>query len=772
MLVVVPLLRRQALLLLAAGLVVADAVWLGAGLTHEWSHALLGWLPLPVTTLLAGHACWQVNRHLELDAETRRFWRHLTAACLLFTGGVIANTIDALGHGTPSQRVGPASLAFYLSVLGVVLWALLRLPSWQRTRSDWIRFGLDLCMVVITIAVLVWHLSLRNHHEWTMQTGSGGAVLAITVVGFLSMATFVKVAFAGAGRLDRRAVYTLATGSAISASLGSLSPFLISRPYLSTSLIAVPVAALSIHVAAVIQQHAGSRTPPPRRSSRRVSITPYLAVAVTDALLLANTRSDMTETAIMQIAAVTLTGVVVIRQIIALRDNKRLLSTVDAQLSDLRRYQNRLEHQATHDKLTGTGNRALLERHVDELLTAGQPFHLVLLDIDDFKAVNDRLGHHVGDSLLTVISHRLTTVVGGRGVVARLGGDEFAVVVPAPADHVEAVLERILATVRQPAELGEHTTVAAISIGVTASRTGDNPSELLRRADVAMYAAKTAGGHRWHWFDQAMDESADAAARLSADLRQALSRGQIFALYQPIIDLTTGLCAGGEVLMRWQHPDRGLISPDLFIPLAECSGCIVDLGYWILEHACRQTATWQRRYGDHAPAKISINVSARQLSEPDFVDRVQEILERTGVDTGRLVLEVTETAVFATTVAVQQLERLKTLGIRIALDDFGTGHSSLSLLLDCPVDLLKVDKSFVSGAAADQAGALIVKNLIGFTSDFAIEAVAEGVETPEQAALLRRLGYQYAQGYLYARPMPAADFEQHFTTATVMTPTG
>ncbi|MCY1143724.1 bifunctional diguanylate cyclase/phosphodiesterase [Actinoplanes sp. Pm04-4] len=770
MLVVVPLLRRKALLLLAVGLVIVDAVWLSAGLTHAWSHPLLGWLPLPLATLLAGHACWQVTRHRELDVETRRFWRYLTVACTLFTAGVVANTIDAVGHGAPSQRVGPVSLAFYLSVLGVVLWALLQLPSWQRTRNDWIRFGLDLIMVVITVAALVWHLSLRNHHEWTTQTGSGGAVLAITVVGFLSMATFVKVAFAGAGRLDRRAVYTLATGSAVSAAFGSFSPFLITRPYLSSSLIAVPVAALSIHVAAVIQQHAGSRTPPPRRTSRRVSIVPYLAVAVTDALLLLNSRRDMTETAIMEIAVVTLTGVVVIRQIIALRDNSRLLNTVDAQLSDLRRYQERLEHQATHDKLTETANRALLEQHIDTLLADGQPLHLALLDIDDFKAVNDRLGHHVGDALLTVISHRLTAVVGELGLVARLGGDEFAVAVPAPAGQVEALLERILTAVRQPAELDEHTTVPAISIGVTASRTGDNPSALLRRADVAMYTAKTAGGHRWHWFDQSMDDAADDAARLSADLRQALPNGQIFALYQPIIDLTTGLPVGGEVLMRWQHPERGLISPDLFIPLAERTGCIVDLGYWILENAFRQTAVWQDRYGDHTPAKISVNVSARQLSEPDFVDRVQEILRRTGADPGRLVLEVTETAVFATAVAVHQLERLKALGVRIALDDFGTGHSSLSLLLDCPVDLLKVDKSFVSGAAADQAGALIVKNLIGFTSDFAIEAVAEGVETPEQAARLRQFGYQYAQGYLYARPMPATDFEHYFTAATVMTP--
>ncbi|MCY1144172.1 GGDEF domain-containing phosphodiesterase [Actinoplanes sp. Pm04-4] len=322
-------------------------------------------------------------------------------------------------------------------------------------------------------------------------------------------------------------------------------------------------------------------------------------------------------------------------------------------------------------------------------------------------------------------------------------------------------------TALQPAELGEHTTVTAVSIGVTVSRAGDNPQDLLRRADVAMYAAKTAGGHRWHWFDAALDEAANETARLSADLRQALPDEQIFALYQPIVELTTGAIVGGEVLMRWQHPQRGLISPDVFIPLAERSGCIVELGYWVLEHTCRQAAAWRDRYGDNAPAKISVNVSARQLAKSDFVDQMEVILRRTGMDVSRLVLEVTETAVFSSTVAARRLEQLKTVGVRIALDDFGTGQSTLSLLLDCPVDILKVDKSFVSGTAADQAGAIIVKNLIGFTTDFAIDAVAEGVETIAQADRLRRLGYQYAQGYLYARPMPAADFEHQFTSSAV-----
>ncbi|GAA0220531.1 bifunctional diguanylate cyclase/phosphodiesterase [Cryptosporangium japonicum] len=489
-------------------------------------------------------------------------------------------------------------------------------------------------------------------------------------------------------------------------------------------------------------------------------------MAVTDALLLTTGARDPAETMIMELAAVTLTGLVIVRQIIALRDNNRLLATVDAQLADLRRYQEELEYQATHDSLTTAANRALLERHVAELLAADQLFHLILLDVDDFKVVNDRLGHGVGDALLTTLSDRLATVVGDDGLVARLGGDEFAVVARTEATSVEILIDDVLAALREPAHLFGHTVVTATSVGVATSWVGDTPKELLRRADVAMYTAKAAGGDRRHWFDPAMDRAADESARLSADLRTALSAGQIFAVYQPIVDLTSGATVGGEVLMRWRHPERGLVPPDLFIPLAEQNGCILELGAWILRHACTQAAAWQQQYGDRAPSKISVNVSARQLAERGFVDDVAGLLRETGADASRLVLEVTETAVLTTDLAVEQLHRLRQLGLRIALDDFGTGHSSLSLLLNCPVDVLKVDKSFISGTTAEGAGAIITKNLVGFINDFDIEAVAEGVETDAQAERLRQAGYQLAQGYLYGRPMVVADFERHFAAVS------
>ncbi|MGK5682927.1 putative bifunctional diguanylate cyclase/phosphodiesterase [Actinoplanes sp. URMC 104] len=745
--------RAHGLELAGALPVVAGAVWVLVGLVHEYAHPVIGWLPLPVSAAVAAVACARTARDPRLDRGTSRFWWHLTLAGVFFVGGTIGNTIDAVGGDAPSQRLAPVTVALYLAVLALVIWALLRLPSWQRSRADWIRFGLDACVVLVTVGALVWHVSLRDHEQWTAQTGSAGPMLAIMLSAFVGMATFVKVGFAGAGRLDRQSISVLAVGCAAAAGLGGLSPFLAGLPYLSSSLVSVPVAALTITLAATRQWHNGIRTPAVRRSSPQVSWLPYVAVAVTDILLLSTGTGDATETITMQIAAVVLTALVVVRQILALRDNNRLLD-------ELGGYQERLTHQATHDSLTGLANRALLAQHLEGRLAEGDRFHVAMIDLDDFKDVNDRLGHHVGDLLIGVTGRRLTEVVGDAGFVARLGGDEFILVLP--GGDIEDLLGRVTGAVGAPSELAGHAVVTAASVGVTTARPGDEPAELLRRADVAMYAAKSAGGDGWHWFAAEMDRAADEAARLAAELRRALPAGELVALYQPIVTLPAGAPAGAEMLIRWQHPDRGLLGPDAFIPLAERNGFIVQIGDWVLEQAVRQSVEWRDRLGDRAPRRVSVNVSARQLADPEFVDRVAALLRDSGLEPQRLMLEVTETAVLTADIAVEQVHRLKALGVGIALDDFGTGHSSLSLLLDCPVDVLKVDKSFVSGATAGRAGEIIVRNLLGFTDDFGIQAVAEGVETPAQAERLHEAGYRFAQGYLFGRPMPAAALEGLF----------
>ncbi|MCY1144381.1 EAL domain-containing protein [Actinoplanes sp. Pm04-4] len=753
--------KRNALALGGAALVVADAVWLLIGLGHEWSYPVLGWLPLPAGAALAGYACLSAARSRKLDPATRRFWRSLALAAALFGAGTVSNAFDALGGPQPSQRIGSVSMVLYLSVMGVVIWALLRLPSWQRTRGDWVRFTLDAWVVLVAGAAFVWQFSIRGNQEWVTASGSTGAVLVMVAVGFVAVVTFLKVALAGAGRIDRRALHLLAGGAALSALFGGLTPFLGEHPYLSSSFAAVPIGSLGMILAAGQQLRGGGRASLPR-SHQRLSVVPYLAVLAMIGLLLSTGGGDPA----VRIATALLTVMVMARQVYALIENRRLLTTVDANLTQLRDYQDRLSHQATHDPLTGVGNRALFEEATGLLIGGRAPVHVALLDMDDFKNVNDRHGHHTGDELLVLVSRRLRAVAGPQGIVARLGGDEFAIVLrDLEPVHVEEILNRVLAALREPPGLAGAPVRGVASIGVTTARPGDTPGDLLRRADVAMYAAKAAGGDRWQWFDAAHDEQAQEEARLGDDLDLALLRDEMFLLFQPIVELPSGRPTGVEVLLRWRHPTLGLVPPDVFVPLAERTGRIVDIGRWVLENASRQAALWQHRYGERAPAKVSINVSARQLAEPGFVAEVEDILARTGVDRDRLLLEVTETAVLGAGAPLEAVRELRERGLRVALDDFGTGQSSLSLLLTVPVDVLKVDKSFVSGEAAGQAGAVIVEHLIGFTNGLRMEAVAEGVETEDQAQRLHEAGYSLAQGFLFGRPVTAEEIESGLLTA-------
>ncbi|MFI5930808.1 putative bifunctional diguanylate cyclase/phosphodiesterase [Actinoplanes sp. NPDC051494] len=746
--------RDRAPMLAGGVLLAASFLWFGAGLGHVHAHPVLGWLPLPVMAGLAAHSCRRAARDPRFDAGTRRFWHHVSLACALLGVGILANAHDAVGGTAPSQRLGPLTMVLYLAVTAIVIWALLRLPAWQRSRADWVRFALDSCVVLVTTSAFLWHFSLSEHQLWRAQTGSAAAMLSICMISFVSMITFAKVAFAGAGLLNRRALYHLATGTAVSSVLGGLSPFLIDKPYLSSSFVAVSTAAFSVQLAAARQMRTAPAGPRPRRRSRRINPVPYVAVAAADALLLLTGTGDPRETVIMEVASVLLTALVIARQIVVLRDNQQLLDTVDASLTRMRHYQRQLEHDATHDKLTDVGNRAFFEHRTGELLRHGGTLHVLVLDLDDFKTVNDRLGHGMGDVLISTVAARLDRVTGSRGTVARLGGDEFVVLLDdlAPGE-LDTLLDTTLTVLRDPVDLNGTQALPRVSLGVTDSRHTDDPQELLRRADVAMYAAKAAGGDRWAWFDPIMDTLAEETARLSTDLRRAITGEQLHLLYQPIVTLPDGELAGVEALLRWRHPEHGLVSPDIFIPLAERNGFIIELGYWVLDQACRQAAAWQRDYGTDAPPRISINVSARQLAEPGFTQAIAGIIDRAGVDRSRLLIEVTETAVLSADTAVQAITALKALGLQIALDDFGTGHSSLSLLLDCPVDVLKIDKSFVSGDASDGTGAVIVENIIGFTNGLSMKAVAEGVETPEQAARLLAAGYRYAQGYHFARPM-------------------
>ena len=387
----------------------------------------------------------------------------------------------------------------------------------------------------------------------------------------------------------------------------------------------------------------------------------------------------------------------------------------------------------------------------------------LLLDLDRFKVINDSLGHGAGDELLLALAPRLRGIMRAQDTVARLSGDEFVIVCEAPDGlrQVVAVAERVAAAVGRPFALnsGEHFMTTSIGISVATSAE-DTPESLLRDADVAMYRAKQRGPGRYEIFDDKMRAEVLARLRIEAELRRALDHGELRVHYQPIIDTVSGQPTATEALVRWEHPERGLIAPLDFIPIAEETGLIIDLGRWVLEQACEQGAAWQRRFG--LPLKMFVNASGRQIADPQFPADVAEIAQRSGLGPGTLGLEVTESVFIeeaGSTMAV--LTELVEGGFRLVLDDFGTGYSSLSYLKQFPLDGLKIDRGFTQGLGRSPVDTAIVKAVIDMSRALGLTVVAEGVETEEQLEQLRLLACPRAQGYLFSRAQPAEEMSEY-----------
>ena len=422
-----------------------------------------------------------------------------------------------------------------------------------------------------------------------------------------------------------------------------------------------------------------------------------------------------------------------------------------------------LRRQAFHDSLTGLANRALFADRLEHALARtrrfGQPIAVLFIDLDDFKTVNDSLGHGEGDQLLIAVSERLVKAVRTGDTIARMGGDEFAVLIedPAEAGAPTVVAERLLAALEGPFEHGAKELFVHASVGVaTSASSGQKADDLLRDADVSMYTAKSNGKNRVEVFVPSMHEAALARLALKGDLERALERGEFALVYQPIMNLETNRIAGVEALVRWNHPRRGLVGPTDFIPVAEETGLIVPLGRWVLEQACWQAKTWQN--GTFERLTMSVNVSARQVQEPAFVQEVADVLAATGLAPERLTLELTESVLMQDVDAIAMtLDALKGLGIRLAIDDFGTGFSSLSYLRRFPIDELKIDRSFVATMNTGPDESALVRSILKLGETLHLETVAEGIEQADQLAELRTLGAALGQGYLFAMPLTPED---------------
>ena len=425
--------------------------------------------------------------------------------------------------------------------------------------------------------------------------------------------------------------------------------------------------------------------------------------------------------------------------------------------------QEALTHQASHDSVTGLANRvALMERLGTALAQPGSRrewIALLFIDLDDFKSINDTLGHHTGDQALREIAHRLTGLSRHGDTVARIGGDEFVLLCMAlrERDDLDLICNRVLRAIGAPLKVGPHDLTMTGSIGaVLSSQDAADPDDLLQQADIAMYAAKRSGGNRFQTYAPGLRDLAASRRGMATELRQAIAKSELFVLYQPVFDMLDGSMLGAEALVRWRHPERGVIGPTEFIPVAEQRGLITEIGDFVLNEACRQLSVWSSCEGSPEELTIGVNLSGRELRDPQLAERVATTLERHGVRPERLILEITENVLISELGdARRAIESLTALGVRIALDDFGTGYSTLAHLRQLQADILKIDRSFVSQIVGHSRDREIVAAIIAMSHALRITVIAEGVETQGQRDDLAAMGCDAAQGYLFAKPLAA-----------------
>jgi diguanylate cyclase (GGDEF)-like protein len=730
------------------------AVWANIGvlvwlLIRDPGDVFLGYLGGPIALGAGAFACQRIARIVQLPRPVRAFWRRLEHAAICLAVTAVVALLRANNNTGMSIWVAVPLLAGLLLLIG----AFLGLPGPRRTLIGWVRAVLDTFTIAVASALIFWYV--------VFDLAPGGTSLAaraiaagIGVGGVLLLVVVGKAAAAPESVVDGAALRVLTTGpmTCVAGTVLLIAGDDWSR--MALSVLALPMTGAAMCVSSVLQRRALNREPARFAGRSLFNLLPFVAVTATAGLVVTVSAQEMSNRQrIVIIGALLIAGCVVARQLLSLRENAIALRGIRAQQAEL-------ERLALSDGLTGLPNRARFLVALGDRLDAHQPAAALLIDVDDFKMINDTIGPAAGDQLLFQVSQRLSERCVSGEMPARLGGDEFAVLLPVddPAE-AEAAGNRLLLALADPFRVGDQQLLLHGSAGIAIADTGESADEVLRNADIAMYAAKGSGKASLVRFEPRMRQDMVNHARMASELRNGIIRGELRLLYQPVFDLVTGRLHGCEALVRWQHPERGFVSPGDFIPVAERSGLIVPLGAWVLREACEQLARWRAEYGAGAVEAVNINVAVRQLREAGFVDEVAAVLSDTGLTSRNIILEVTESSVVDGWQVQETLRALHEMGVRLALDDFGTGQSSLSLLRAFPVDVLKLDKSFVDGIAdgADRGRLAVAAAVAQLAEYLQLKAVAEGIESQEQVDRLRDMGYRYGQGFFMAKPLPPAE---------------
>jgi diguanylate cyclase (GGDEF)-like protein len=676
-----------------------------------------------------------VCRRGDLDPRTRRAWRWFAASRvmgLLSGAAFVAFPWEVFPSPGDVLRIG-AGL--------IMLVSLLQLPRRAGGRLAAHKLALDVGAVVVAGAMVLWYLIVGPALAAdNLATDAVAAAVAYPLGDLLVLFAVALVLLRGVDATVRLPLYVVAVAMLFEIAGNSYLGYLRTHPgWVDRSgwqMACYVVSHFGLAAAAFEQLRRASGAAALTGNDRPVSRMPYLGIGLSVALLIvAAAREDhLYPWAGLVLGTVAITVIGTLRQALALRENHELAIT---------------------DPLTGLANRARLHDALGRALVrghrSGQRVAVLLADLNGFKEVNDTLGHAAGDHLLREFSQMLRRAVLGGDVVGRLGGDEFAVVLHdiGSAENVAAVVRRLRSEMQLPIMVGDVVVRIDAAVGYALSDPGElDVDEVLRRADEEMYRVKRAG-------KAAAESGAAVDEDLAADLQKAASAGELRVHYQPIVRLLDGTVTGVEALLRWEHPTRGLLAPLTFIPLAEQTGAIVGIGAWVLEEACGQLASWRQ---DGHDLYLTVNLSPRQL-EPGLAGRVSAVLDRVGLEARHLIIEVTESVEVGDPIAVEQLRQLRDLGIRIALDDFGTGYSTLRYLTMLPVDILKIDRSFVARLNGTPNGAMVVETLVRMGRRMSLGTVAEGVESLTQAAELADLGCDHAQGFHFAKPMPGVDVQ-------------